>query len=88
MPGFRPGSPVDLVEHSGDRPHPVRAGRQAQGAFGALLIQAQVQVGGVVGLSGDLQYRRTSEASVNFARPTIAASLLVKSSIAGAWARI
>ncbi len=53
--GFGQDRPVDLVEHSGDRPHPCPCG-QAQGPFGALLIQAQVQVGGVVGLSGDLQY--------------------------------
>ncbi len=86
--GFGQDRPVDLVEHSGDRPHPVRPGGQAQGAFGALLIRLRSRWVGLSASAATCSTRRTSEASVNFARPTIAACLLVKSSIAGAWARI
>ena len=86
--GFGQDRPVDLVEHPVIAHIPFARADRRRDRLARCWSSVRSRWVGLSASAATCSTRRTSEASVNFARPTIAASLLVKSSMAGAWARI
>ena len=64
--------PVDLIEHAGDRPHPVRAGGQPQERLARCCSRVKSRWVGLWASATVCNTRRTSLASVALARATTA----------------